>query len=637
MRWRFPVDGYVVAVVATAAVGIVRFALADVVGEAATFLPFALAVMIAAWYGGWKPGLLATLLSALTSLYLFVPPYSSLRIVNVKEGAGLAVFLINGFAVCWLCETLHAARRRLEAEQVTRRSSEERERARLQAKEAELELVTETTPLILARCSRDLRYLFANRAAAALFGLTPQQMIGRRIAEIMDERAFALIQPHIEQVLRGEPVVYEAQIPYQGVGPRWVRVSYMPDRDRQGNVAGWVASITDITERKQAEEALREADRRKDEFLATLAHELRNPLAPIRNAIRILQLQGPPAPELQWARDVIERQMQQMTRLIDDLLDVSRITRNRLELRKELVELASVLHGAVETSRPLLDGSSHELSLSQPPEPVYIEADPTRLTQVFSNLLNNAAKYSEPKGRISLTAEYQGRDVVVSVRDHGIGIPPEMLPRVFDAFTQLDRSLERSRGGLGIGLTLVKQLVEMHGGSVEAHSDGVGRGSEFVVRLPTPTSQPVPGSPATPDDALLKAPGRHRILIEDDTSDVAESMGVLLSMLGYETRTACDGLAGLAAAAEFRPDAALLDIGMPRMNGYDLARRIREQPWGKEMVLIAVTGWGQEEDKQRSREAGFDHHLVKPLDPTALAKLLASMATERGTGPRKSG
>ena len=631
MRWRLPspIDGYVVAVAGTAAVGIVRFALADVLGDVAPFLPFTLAVMIAAWYGGWKPGLLATLLSALTSVYLFVPPYSSFRIVNVKEGAGLAVFLISAFAICWLCETLHTARRRLEAEQETRRSSEERERARLQAKEAELELVTETTPLILTRCSRDLRYLFANRAAAALFGLTPQQMIGRRIAEIMDERAFVLIQPYIEQVLRGEPVVYEAQIPYQGVGPRWVRVSYMPHRDRQGNVAGWVASVTDITERKQAEEALREADRRKDEFLATLAHELRNPLAPVRNAIRILQLKGPPDPELQWAREVIERQIQQMTRLIDDLMDVSRISRNRLELRKELVELASVLRGAVEMSHPLLDRSSHELSLSLPPEPVYVEGDPTRLAQVFSNLLNNAAKYSEPKGRIAVTAECLGRDVVVSVRDHGIGIPSEMLPRVFDAFTQLDRSLERSRGGLGIGLTLVKRLVELHGGSVEARSDGDGRGSEFVVRLPIPTSHPVPGSPVTLDDTLLKAPGRCRILIVDDASDVAESMGVLLDMLGYETRTACDGLAGLAAAAELRPDVALLDIGMPKMNGYELARRIREEAWGKDMVLIAVTGWGQEEDKRRSREAGFNHHLVKPLDPTALTKLLASMATER--------
>jgi signal transduction histidine kinase/CheY-like chemotaxis protein len=388
----------------------------------------------------------------------------------------------------------------------------------------------------------------------------------------------------------------------------------------------YVRQAADFIERCRTDEALRRADRQKDEFLATLAHELRNPLAPVRNAIQILRLKGPPSPEVQWARDVIDRQMQQMTRLIDDLMDLSRITRNRIELRKERVDLARVLHGAVETSRPLVDASGHELSVVLPPEPVYVDADPARLAQVFANLLNNAAKYSEPNGRIALTVDRQGSDVAVSVRDGGIGIPEEMLPRIFDPFSQVNQSLERCQGGLGIGLTLVKRLVEMHGGSVAAHSAGTGKGSEFVVRLPIPIALAAPGSPATPDEPVADAPARWRLLVIDDNNDAATSLGMMLSTLGYETRTAYDGLAGLEAAAEFRPDVVLLDIGMPKMNGYDVARRIREQPWGKEIVLIAVTGWGQAEHRQRTSEAGFDHHLVKPVDPAALAKLIASLA-----------
>jgi PAS domain S-box-containing protein len=380
-------------------------------------------------------------------------------------------------------------------------------------------------------------------------------------------------------------------------------------------------------ERVRLMRELREADRRKDEFLATLAHELRNPLAPVRTALQVLRLKGPASPELQWGRDVIDRQMQQMTRLIDDLLDVSRITRNRLELRKERVELARVIHGAIETSRPLIDAAGHELSITLPPDPIYVDADPTRLAQVFANLLNNAAKYSESSGKITLIAERQGSDVVVAVQDDGMGIPVEMLPRVFDLFTQVDRARGHAQGGLGIGLTIVKRLVEMHGGSVVAQSAGTGKGSEFIVRLPVPIAQLSP-STAQPADALAEAPVRRRILIVDDNHDAATSLGMMLTLLGYETRTAFDGVAGLVAADEFRPETALLDLGMPRMDGLELARRIRQMNWGKDLVLIAITGWGQAEDRVRTREAGFDHHLVKPVDTAELATLLATAVRE---------
>jgi PAS domain S-box-containing protein len=396
----------------------------------------------------------------------------------------------------------------------------------------------------------------------------------------------------------------------------------------------YLRQATDFIERCRTEEAMRDVDQRKNEFLATLAHELRNPLAPIRNAVQVLRFKGTPAPEVLWARDVIERQMQQMTRLIDDLMDISRITRDRLELRLERVELARVVQGAIEMCRPLLDGSLHQLVVDLPPEKLCLDADFTRLAQVFSNLLNNAVKYSDPGTRIVLTAKRQGGEAVVAVRDTGIGIPKEMLSRIFELFTQVDRSLEGSRGGLGIGLSLVKRLVEMHRGSVTAHSDGPGTGSEFTVRLPLavrPAQEPAP--PAVAPPAVTPPPAasaRHRILIVDDNQDAALTTSTMLDMLGYETRTAPDGLAGLDLIDGFRPDVALLDIGMPKLNGHDLARRIRAHPQGKHVVLIAVTGWGQAEDRQRTADAGFDHHLVKPVDPAVLAALLARVSAREG-------
>jgi len=382
---------------------------------------------------------------------------------------------------------------------------------------------------------------------------------------------------------------------------------------------------SDFIERCRMDDALREADHRKDEFLATLAHELRNPLAPIRNAVQILRLEESPSPELKFTRDVLDRQTQQMSRLLDDLMDVSRIVGNRIDLRTERVDLASVLQAAVETSRPVIDGPGHAFSFMLPFERVHVDADATRLTQVFANLLNNAATYSEPKGRITLSARRDGNEVVVSVRDQGIGIPKEMLPRIFDLFTQVDRSLERSHAGLGIGLTLVKRLVELHGGHITAHSEGAGKGAEFIVRLPVssaPMTQEFRGTSAMEGtDASVP----RRVLVVDDNSDAATSLEVMLRMLGHETRTAFDGLVGLEVAAEFLPEVVFLDIGMAKMNGYEVARRLREQPWGKHIVLIAVTGWGQAEDRRRTTEAGFDHHVVKPADPLVLASLLGSL------------
>jgi PAS domain S-box-containing protein len=371
---------------------------------------------------------------------------------------------------------------------------------------------------------------------------------------------------------------------------------------------------------------VREADRRKDEFLATLAHELRNPLAPIQNAVHILRHHGPSDPALQWSRDVIDRQVRQMSRLVDDLLDLSRITTGKLDLRTARITMAEVLHAAVETSRPLIEASGHELITNAPTEPMELDGDLTRLAQVVANLLNNAAKYTEHGGRIWLSAERQGSDAVISVRDSGIGIPVDMLPHIFDMFAQGAHAFNRCQGGLGIGLTLVKRLVEMHGGSITARSDGPGTGSEFIVRLPALIGRPQ--SERTLDDngeVIDRAMGL-RILVVDDNCDAAASLGMLLRIMGNDVRTAYDGDAAFALAETFRPHVAVLDIGLPKSNGYEVARHIREQRWGRSMVLIAATGWGQAADRERSRTAGFDHHLVKPVDPAALLRLLAELS-----------
>ncbi len=367
---------------------------------------------------------------------------------------------------------------------------------------------------------------------------------------------------------------------------------------------------------------LQEVDRRKDEFLAMLAHELRNPLAPITNAVQILKMPQADAAVIGRARDMMERQVQQLTRLVDDLLDVSRIMRGKIELRKERLDLAAAVTRAVETAQPLIEASGHELTVSLPSEPVPLDADPVRLAQVIANLLNNAAKYTEPGGKIWLTAAREGDEAVVRVKDTGIGIAPALLAHIFDLFVQADHARGRAQGGMGIGLTLVRSLVGLHGGRVEAHSDGPNRGSEFVIRLPAlpQAGQSRAAEPAAPPDA---APARRRVLVVDDNADAADSLALVLRLEGQEVCVAHDGTKALELAAAFRPEVVFLDLGMPGMDGYEVARRLRGQPGLEQVVLVALTGWGQDEDRRRTREARFDHHLTKPADPEALRRLLS--------------
>ena len=383
----------------------------------------------------------------------------------------------------------------------------------------------------------------------------------------------------------------------------------------------------DSTRLREAEQKLTEADRQKDEFLAILAHELRNPLAPILNGLQLMRLTHGDADATERTRLMMERQLGQMVHLIDDLLDLSRISCGKIELRKQQIELASVIAQAIETSRPFIDQCGHELLVDVPPSPIHVDGDLTRLAQVFSNLLNNAAKYTQRGGRIRLTVQQFETEAVVSVKDDGIGIPTHMLSKIFEMFTQVDRNEERPQGGLGIGLSLVNQLVEMHGGSVEARSDGSGKGSEFVVCLPLDVS--VVGHEPFDEANVVRPTARYRILVVDDNVDAAESLAMLLMIMGHETRTAHDGLEALDVAAEFRPEVILLDIGMPKLDGFDVCRRIRHQAWGKDMLVIALTGWGLHEDKRKTQAAGVDAHLVKPVAPAAVERLVAELSAAR--------
>jgi signal transduction histidine kinase/ActR/RegA family two-component response regulator len=403
---------------------------------------------------------------------------------------------------------------------------------------------------------------------------------------------------------------------------------------------------TEVAERTRVELALKEADRHKDEFLAMLAHELRNPLAPIHNAVQLMHRQSFADPQLTWSRDVIGRQLAHLTRLVDDLLDVSRITRGKINLSKEVIELETLMTRTLETVQPLLEERGHKLTVEVPKGILAVLGDPTRLVQALGNVLGNAAKYTERGGHITLAAAESGAEVVIRVRDNGIGIPAELMPMIFNLFTQLDRTSGPPQSGLGIGLALVQRLVEMHGGSVSARSDGLGKGSEFLIRLPlfiretVESGQPIQQRSAL-EQSMTNAEGpartQRRILVADDNNDALESLATLLQLSGHEVYTAANGAMALESAEAHRPEVALLDIGMPKLDGYEVARRIRAQPWGQRITLVALTGWGQDSDRRRSQEAGFDSHLVKPLDLDKLMELLAALPVAGSGAARGAG
>ncbi len=570
---------------------------------------------------------------------LTAPGAESPRMVKALEAAGNMTLMQRPVQVSELVSTIRAALRDRRRQYAVRgHLAEHRRQAEaLKAAEERLRLMVESVEdYAIFSMEADGRVASWNAGAARVFGWAETEIVGQTAAVLFtpEDRAAGAAEGELARA-RETGRDEDERWHLRKDGSRFFASGVVTlIRDEGGALRGFTKVCRDVTERKWAEEALRDADRRKDEFLATLAHELRNPLAPIRNSLQVMRLAGGDRAAFEQSRAMMERQVGHMVRLVDDLLDVSRVSRGKVDLRKERLDLAAVLKAALETSRPALDAPGHELTVALPARPVHVEADATRLAQVIANLLNNAAKYTEPRGRIWLTAERQGGEAIVRIRDTGVGIPSEMLPRVFDLFTQVEPSLDRSRGGLGIGLTLVKSLVELHGGTVEAASPGRGRGSEFTVRLPALPDEGPRGARAAPNDNDAEGPsGRarakpRRVLVVDDSRDAADSLAMVLRLLGHDARAIYDGQAALRAVEAACPDVVFLDLGMPGMSGYDVAGRLRAWPGLPPVRLVALTGWGAEEDHRRTKEAGFDHHFVKPVAPADLQTYLDGLDAE---------
>jgi PAS domain S-box-containing protein len=628
--WERRLAAYSLAVVATVAAAMLRGLLSRWLGFEYPYITFFGAIMVAAWYGGWRPGILATVLSAATTALWFIDAGASAIGLPPADVIAVILFLLIGALISAACEQLHQARWQIErqnqvlAGEVRARADAEQGatgvRRVADRAEALLAAVVESSEDAILTKSVDGHILSWNRSAERMFGYTAADVIGGLVTRLVPVHRQDEEMELLRRVSQGEPVVsFETERVARDGRVFDVSVTLSPIRDDGGQIVGASSIVRDVTARKALEASLRDADRRKDDFLAVLAHELRNPLSPIRNSAALLKLAGAADPMTARAAAVIERQAQHMGRLLDDLLDVSRITRDRLELRRAPVILRDILDAAVETVRPSLDALEQPVTTTLPEAPVQLDGDPVRLAQVFGNILNNASKYSERGGAIRITAAVEDDEVTIAIADQGVGIAPEMLPHVFEMFSQASQSISRSQGGMGIGLALVKGLVELHGGRVTAESAGQARGSRFTVTLPVAAASGAASAPAAPGTRA-----RRRVLVVDDNRDHAESLAQLLRAHGHGVRTAYDGGTALAEARRFHPHVVLLDLGMPDMDGLETARRLRAGSSAEPRLLVAVTGWGQERDRVRTREAGFDGHLVKPVDLTELEALMQS-------------
>jgi len=598
------------ALVAVALMTGVRFILDPMLGQQPTFITFFFAILFAAWYGGFGPSVAATLLSCLSVVYFsFLPHYS-----HVTMGMFVAVCS----AIIAFSEANRAAHRRLERE-IADRNLAERERQKFVS-------LAQNSGEFIGMCDMQGIPFFVNDAGMRLVGLDGlEEAVHTPIKEFFfpEDQGF-ITGKFFPRVLKDGHGEVEIRFRHFKTGEAfWMIYNVFVLQDADAQPAGFATVSRDITGRKRAEQQLLEADRRKDEFLAMLAHELRNPLAPIYNAVSIMAIAKDDPETQRWSRELIDRQVRHLAKLVDDLLDVSRITHGKITLTKAPLAISTFINAAIESSRPLIDARKHRLEVSLSKDTLRVEGDPTRLAQIVVNLLNNAAKYTPEGGHIHLSACREGNQAAIRVRDDGEGIPHDMLGKVFDLFTQASRSMDRSQGGLGIGLTLVRRLVEMHGGTIEVHSDGPTKGSEFLVRLPLiPIAKVLPDPKGMSDVGNAKRERSRRILIVDDSRDSVNTLARLLTRLGHEIETAYDGLSACETAVTFTPDLVLLDIGLPGMDGFEVARRLRAESSLDGVYLVALTGYGSESDRNRSKESGFDAHLVKPVEINALLAIL---------------
>lgn len=501
------------------------------------------------------------------------------------------------------------------------------ERRRAQKTQATLAAIIESSEDAIVSKDLEGRIMTWNAGAERLFGHAEDEAIGRSIALIIPPDRIEEEPAILQRIRNGERVEHYETVRVRKDGTRVdISLTISPVKDANGIVVGASKIARDITEQKRIEQQLRDADRQKDNFIAILAHELRNPLGPIRNFVRIIEMQRPGDQDLLTYCNLIDTEVVHITRLLDDLLDVSRITMGKITLARERVDVAIVVNSAIGTTRGIISEAGQRLTVNLPPEPLMVEADPMRLAQVFWNLLNNAAKFTEPGGNIRIDVERQDSHATIRVKDSGIGIAPELLPRIFDMFIQGSTLAQRQYGGLGLGLTLARDLVELHGGTIEAKSGGSGQGSEFIVSLPLAEIEPWISTTQSVTTMTMPTPAQStRILVVDDNKNQALSLQRLLQTMGHDVQVANDGPSAMKLTASFVPDVALIDLGLPIMDGYELARRLRQQPQFRNIVLIAQTGWGREDDRMRAREAGFDHHLVKPLDHQQLVQILAEV------------
>ncbi len=542
-------------------------------------LPFVLAVMAAAWRGGLGPGLLATALGIFTGVFFFLPPPGSLWIGRLDHGVTALLFVAIGITISALCEALHDARRR--------------------ETEKQFRTLADSIPQLVWMARPDGSRFWFNQQWYDYTGAKPRDVLGWGWQAVHCQDDLPGVLERWETALAsGEPWEDTVRLRRRDGQMRWQLARARPVRNRAGEIECWFGTHTDITERLEAEHALQEADRRKDEFLAILAHELRNPLSPISHIVELWPLVQDDKAQMEQLRLIMQRQVQQMTRLIEDLMDASRIGRGKAVLRQQPLEVAPLVVRAAEENQPLVDSRGHQLVLHTSAEPLAVHGDAARLTQVIANLLNNAAKYTPPGGTIWVMTDTDGEDVTISVRDTGSGIAPEKLETIFEMFEQVDDAPDRSHGGLGIGLTLVKRLVALHGGTVEARSDGLGHGSEFVVKLPCLHAAAVTENSGLPHDTPIEV-GTHDLLVVDDQAEAADTLALLLRSMGQSVSVVHDGHAALSLLHERKPDAIILDIGLPGMNGYEVAQTLRQSPETHDVFLVALTGYGRDEDKTR--------------------------------------